>query len=205
MPLLLEKQQDCLINISQRNGLKNEFRKFIEKKGSKAKRKNRFISVGMEGIRGRGVDTRTAKELFEVMLKYKDVNFMLLLKDECPKGFVVPENCVIGVTVSKKDDIFRIETLRYCKGAKGTMASFVPVEEYFDIGKAWLRHLEWLIISGVEEGEANEWEEDFINYYLHEGLYAKLAYEKSTEKNGYDMSYECKELFGYRRMEIIQE
>ncbi len=182
--------------------LQEEFRHFIKMNKDKVSESCTYITVGLEGTSNRGVSIKKAKTLFEVMEEYPKVNFMLLLKADIDEYLYVPNNCMIGVTVSDNDEIHRIEDVWHETDANNLFLSFVPLRG--DVGSSIetdiVKAMRYFVLEGALEDEKREWEENLIllrSEHLHNTL---LVYEKSVQKHDYDMHVTSDKLFGYRRL-----
>ena len=182
--------------------VKKDFERAIEKYMNKIKGKYICITIGLEGTTNRGVDLETAKQLFIVMDIYANLFFLLLLNEDIPDSVNVPKNCILGVTVSDIKDFSKIRNLAL-SNAKHRFVSFVPLNENVadDFDSDLINNIDYFILEGSTFGEErNEWEENLISFRSHNGNDICLIYDKSVQKNDYDMDVVASELFGNCRL-----
>ena len=124
--------------------------------------------------------------------KYPQHTFIFLTKfPEVYKGWVFPENCWLGVTVTKKDDIKKdsLDHLNDSHLFKKTFISFEPLLEEInpnDYIGFW--DIDWVII-GAETGNRKgkiipkkEWIVNIVNYFKEASI---PVYLKDSLKNIY--------------------
>ena len=184
------------------NDVKKDFERAIKKYMNKVKGKFVCITIGLEGTTNRGVDLKTAKQLFEIMVAFENLVFILLLNEDIPDSVNVPKNCILGVTVSEIKDISKIRNLAL-SNAKNRFVSFVPLNENVadEIAIDLVNNIDYFILEGTSFGEdRNEWEENLIFLRNHSGNDICLVYDKSVQKNDYDMDVFSNELFGICRL-----
>lgn len=86
------------------------------------------------------------EQLFGIMRAVRWHTFIILTKQpqNIPENFPFPKNVYLGVTVNRKEDLWRVDILRKTT-AKIKFISFEPL--YEDLGILDLRGIDWIIIG----------------------------------------------------------
>jgi protein gp37 len=92
-----------------------------------------------------GIANWVRKDYYMHMLKAPQHNFIIFTKQ--PQNIdlndALPENLSIGVSVNRKEDLWRLDTLRQVE-CRCRIASFEPLYEHID---ADLTEIDWIIIG----------------------------------------------------------
>jgi protein gp37 len=115
-----------------------------ERLEGKMPRKPGKVFIGsMSDVCGQGIEPEWVRATLEVCARYPEWAFQFLTKS--PQGlgnYDWPSNCWVGVTINYREDIWRLDGLRYCN-AHVRFVSLEPMYEGFVIP----RWLDWLVIG----------------------------------------------------------
>lgn len=95
----------------------------------------------------RDINPEAWKDMLDMMNRASWHTFVILTKQpqNIPKSMVFPKNVWLGVTVNRKSDLWRIDSLREAD-AQTMFVSFEPL--YEDLNDVNLEGIDWIIIGG---------------------------------------------------------